>query len=254
MLLVFFILSVFQTPPLWANSFRLDDLGNVVLREGAILGESAPVAGLESARPAPPLNTFVFSADEYRLKNEKGQLKIEAFDLKDASPAAEAFDLIGPSNLRISTQGKGFRLLDDPVIAQTDLPLVVKRAKRSVYLITSGGEREIKFGPAAVVQKLLAERFLNKIEILKREAVFPEPSGSASSPSLGLGLREETVVILEEGQKALYEVRGQRRVRLFNFWPLDLAATVRIDVESGEVKNLKLPFFLERLDFLYTSE
>lgn len=237
--LIFSALLVFQTRSAWASSFRLDDLGNVILRHGLVLGESTP---------APiPLNTFVFSADEYKLKNEQGQLKIEAVDLKDASPAAEAFDLIGPSNLRISTQGRGFRLLDGQVMAQTDLPLVVKRAKRSVYLITSGGEKEIKVGPAAVVQKLLVSRLMNKIEVLKRQAVAPEPSGS-------LALTEETVAILAEGQKAFYQVRGQRRVRLFNFWPLDLPATARVDVESGEVKEFKLPFFLERLNFLYTSE
>lgn len=240
--LIAFLFSVFVTVPAWAKTFTLDVNGNVVYKRGEVLGEATPPAALV------PSETFVFSADKYELENDNGQIKVSTFQVKEASSTAQTFEFMkGDQKYQISTEGEGFTLIDKgEVTVRTDLPLVVKKSSRSLWLVTPTGEKEIKFTPIQVVESLVNNKVFTKVELFRKEVSFPQ-----GSPSVGV--RQNYLQILDSPTGAYYNVGGEKAVKFLYFLPLSFEISAKVDVSDGHVLEVREPWFLDKLSFLFSN-
>lgn len=195
-----------------------------------------------------PTETFVFSADKYQLENDHGQIKVSTFQVKEASSTAQTFEFMkGDQKYEISTAGEGFTLIDKgEVTVRTTLPLAVKKTSRSLWLVTPTGEKEIKFTPIQVVESLVNNKVLTKVELSRKEVSFPQGSES-------VGLRQNYLQILDSPTGAYYNVGGEKSVKFLYFLPLSFSVAAKVDVSDGRVLEVQQPWFLDKLSFLFSD-
>lgn len=235
---------VFLSVPSWAKTFTLDSQGNIVYKTGQVLGESAS--------PAPPLpvpsQTFVFSADKYELRNDHGQIKVSTFQIKEASSTAQKFEFMkGGDSFEISTEGQGFTLIDKGEIGvRTDLPLVVKKSSRSLWLVTPTGEKEIKLTAGQIVENLVKAKIMTKVELSRKEVSFPQ-----GSPSVAI--RQNYLRILDSSSGAYYSVGGEKETKFLGLLPLSFPVEAKVDVSDGKILEVRRPWFLDKLAFLFSN-
>lgn len=243
-MITIFLFSFFVTTVTSAKTFTLDALGNVVYKSGEVLGEAVPTPPI----PVVPSDTFVFSADKYELQNDNGQMKVSTFQFKESSRSAQKFEFMnGNQNFEISTEGEGFTLIDKGDIrARTELPLAVKKSSRSLWLVTPSGEKEIKFTPGQVLEALIKGKILTKVELSRKEVSFPEGSQS-------VGVKQNYLQILDSPSGAYYNVGGEKRIKFLSLLPLSFAVEVRVSVSDGRVLEVRQPWFLDKLGFLFSN-
>lgn len=252
-LLIGFIFSFLISTPVWARPdlslvkpvriFTLDNLDNVVYKNGEVLGDSVQL-GAESV----PGQTFVFSADKYQLENDNGQIKVSTFQFKEATNTAQKFEFMkGNEKYEISTEGEGFTLIDKgDVTVRTNFPLAVKKSSRSLWLVTPTGEKEIKFTPGQVVESLVKNKILTKIELSRKEVTFSQGSES-------VGVKQNYLQIMDSPSGAYYNVGGEKEVKFLYFLPLSFSVGARVDVSNGRVLEINQPWFLDKLGFLFSN-
>lgn len=242
-LIVIFLLTFFVSAATSAKTFTLDEVGNVVYKDGAVLGEAAPAVPV-----VVPAQTFVFSADKYQLENDHGQIKVSTFQVKEASGTAQKFEFMkGSQKFEISTAGEGFTLIDKgEITVRTDLPLAVKKSSRSLWLVTPTGEKEIKFTPGQVVESLVKNKILTKIELSRKEVSFPQGSES-------VGVKQNYLQILDSPSGAYYNVGGEKEIKFLWLLPVSFSVEARVDVSDGRVLEVRQPWFLDKLGFLFSN-
>lgn len=224
-----------------AGSLTLDSAGDVTYKPGEVLGEAT--------FQATPSETFVLSADKYELQNDGGEIKISAFQLEEATTSAKTFELSGSNGkFTISTAGKGFSLIDNgEITAKTDLPLVVKKSSRSLWLITPTGEKEIKVTPSQVLIKLVKDGVLSRVELMNKEVSFSDTGRE------NVTINENGVQILDSSSGAYYTISGEKDFRALGMIPLTFSVNVRVDVSNGRVLAVNQPWFLDKLGFLFSK-
>ena len=225
--------------PVRSNRLTLDDGGNIVYKLGEVLGENT--------FSATPSGSFVFSGDKYELTNDRGQIRVSTFQLKESSTTANKFELPGAgSKFEISTQGSGFSLIENgDVTAQTNLPLAVKKNSGSLWLVTPTGEKEIKISPLEALKRLVKEGVLTKVELIKKEVTFKENGQSVD-------VVKNDVQIAASASGAYYAIRGVRDARLLGIIPLTFMVNAKVDVESGRVIDSGSPWLLQNFGFLFS--
>lgn len=163
--------------------------------------------------------------------SESGSLDIEH---KDKSHSRRSVPLSSTSLFEIQTKdgtigahvasGSNAVIDNEGMDIESDFPITVNVASKSISVQTPSGVREIKVLPV---------RAFNQIDKRDKPDSFKK------------------VELIQQDGKLIYQADGTREGKIFGFIPLTVSVTTAVDSQTGEIVSINKPWFINLMGPLF---
>ncbi|MCL4338306.1 hypothetical protein M1271_01300 [Patescibacteria group bacterium] len=198
----------------------------------------------------------VENQNEVKLNIVDGKLKMEGGKINDASNSADELDLFENQNERkitVRPDSDEYQIEQQGISANTKFPLSIDTTNNSLIVTTPAGTKVVAILPKAAVDELLQRGIIDTVNTVAASGSSQNQVSSSVSGNLVQQQTKEKIMLTSQNGDLVYNVDGQKKVKLFGLFPFDVNVVADVSAQTGRVTNINQPLMLKFLGFLFTS-